>query len=64
MKISFDDGSFIHMDQSVNDGKILTVTMCGLDNDGNRLTMSSSDLDLDQAQEIYDFLDEMLKSLT
>ena len=62
MKIEFDDGSFIHMGESVNDSKVVTVTMCGVNSNGNSVTMSSSELDADQAQEIYDFLDKILKS--
>jgi hypothetical protein len=64
MKVHFEDGSFLHIDESVNDGKVITITMCGISNDGNKLTMSSSDLDEAQVQEIHDFLDKKLKSFT
>lgn len=64
MKIYFDDGSFLDIDEAVNDGKVITITMCGVNSDGNKLTMSSSDLDIDQVQKIHDFLDKTLKSFT
>ena len=61
MKLSFNDGSFICLDESPNDGIILTISMCGLSKDGNKLTMSSSELDLTQTHEISEFLQEILK---
>ena len=63
MKIHFEDGSFIHLDESTNDNKIVTITMCGLNNDGNKLTMSSSELNMDQAKDINRFLIKIIEKL-
>lgn len=63
MKISFEDGSFIHIDEAVRGDKIVTITMCGLKNDGRSLTMSSSDLDSEQVGEIIEFLAGFLKKV-
>ena len=63
MKIIFDDGSFICMDESVNDGKIITISMCGVSYDGGSVTMSSSDLATEQAEQILEFLQEILKKV-
>jgi len=60
MKISFEDGSFIHIDDAVREDKIITITMCGLKDDGKTLTMSTSDLDSDQVLEIIEFLRKSL----
>ena len=62
MKISFDDGSLIYLDETTNtSGKVITITMCGLNKDGNRLTMSSSELDIMQVKELNEFLHEVIK---
>jgi hypothetical protein len=56
MKISFEDGSFINLDESTRDDKAVTITMCGLNDGGKTLTMSSSELDSEQIAEIIKFL--------
>ena len=61
MKIPFEDGSFIHIEKSVRDDKLVTFTMCGLKNDGRSLTMSSSELNHEQIVEIIEFLTVALK---
>lgn len=63
MKISFKDGSFIHIDKSHNSGKVITITMCGVSSDGNSVTMSSSDLEFEQVEQICEFLQEALKKV-
>lgn len=63
MKIPFDDGSFILVDESANEGKVVTITMCGLTRDRNSLTISSSELELDQAKQICEFLQEVIKKV-
>jgi len=60
MKISFEDGSFIHVDKIDFNDKIINITMCGLKNDGKTLTMSSSDLNEEQVREIIEFLEQSL----
>ena len=59
MKISFEDGSFIHVDEATRDDKAITISMCGVN--GNRLTMSSSDLDIEQLEQLVEFMQEILK---
>lgn len=63
MRIAFEDGSFIDVEDSPNDGKIITITMCGVSSDGNSLTMSSSDLELEQVEQICEFLQNTLKKV-
>jgi hypothetical protein len=63
MKISFEDGSFIHIDEAIRGDKVITITMCGLKNDGKTLTMSTSDLDDKQVVEIIEFLSEASKKV-
>jgi len=63
MKISFEDGSFIHIDESYNGGKAITITMCGVSSDGNSVTMSSSDLELEQVEQVCEFLQKVLKKV-
>ena len=63
MKISFEDGSFIHIDEAIRSDKVITFTTCGLKNDGKSLTMSSSDLSHEQVVEIIQFLTEALKKI-
>ena len=64
MKIHFEDGSFIHLDEATNDNdKIVTITMCGLSDDGNKLTMSSSELDIEQVEEISDFFNKIIENI-
>ena len=63
MKIHFEDGSFIHLDEAINDNdKIVTITMCGLSSNGNKLTMSSSELDIEQVEEISEFFKKIIEN--
>ena len=64
MKIYFEDDSFIHLDESPNNNKIVSITMSGLSADGKKLTMSSSELDLAEVQEISDFFQNMIKKFS
>ena len=64
MKIPFKDGSFIDIDESDRDDKIVSITMCGLNKDGNKVTMSTSELDINQATELNNFLKEIIKKFT
>ncbi len=59
MRVTFKDGSFLEMMPSTQeDGENkLTVIMCGFKG-YNQLTMSSSDLSLDQVNEMIKFLSE------
>lgn len=63
MKISFEDGSFVYINEAVRSDKTVTITMCGLNKDGKTLTMSSSDLDFKQVGEIIEFLTKFLKKI-
>ena len=63
MKISFEDGSFICIDEADRDDKVITITMCGLKNDGKTLTMSTSELDHKQVSEIIEFLSRYTKKV-
>lgn len=60
MKISFDDGSFICLDESVKEGKVATITMCGLKDNGKTLTMSTSELNSNQVREIIRFFNDTI----
>lgn len=63
MKIMFGDDSFLHIDESYNDGKVVTITMCGASADGNSVTMSTSELDYAQAEEVLRFLSDSLNKV-
>ena len=63
MKIPFEDGSFICVDEAEREDKVATNTMCGLKNDGKSLTMSTSDLDQAQVAEIIKFLSSFVKNI-
>lgn len=63
MKISFEDGSFLQIDDTIKGDKVITITMCGLKNGGKIVTMSTSDLNCDQVNEIIEFLTKSLKNV-
>lgn len=50
--ITFDDGSFIKIEKSLHRNNYVTIIMCGLNEEGNKLTMSSSDLSPDQVEQL------------
>jgi len=62
MKIPFEDGSFILIDNSKHPGKLLAITLCGVSGDGNSVIMSSSNLKLEQVVKIQQFLKEVIES--
>lgn len=64
MKMKFNDGSFIHIEESNNIGCALTLTMCGVRDDGNKLTMSSVELDANQLQELHNFIANIVKKVS
>ena len=57
VKLDFEDGSFILL-ESKNEDEI-NVIMCGRKN-ANEVTMSSSSLNKDQAEKIYNFLEKWI----
>lgn len=59
MQITFKDGSFIALNSDVNPGKI-SVIVCGMKNP-KEVTMSTLELDEEQAQEMQEFLSKWLK---
>lgn len=63
MKITFEDGSFIMLDNT-NKSDQLNLIMCGLQG-SNKLTMSSSKLNKEQVEQVIKFLESWLQqSLT
>jgi len=64
MKIYFDDGSFISLDETNTQDKVLNITMCGLKEDRKSLTMSASELDKEQVSRMCDFLQNILKKFS
>ncbi len=50
--ITFEDGSFIKIEKSIHKDNHITIIMCGLNEKGNKLTMSSSDLSPDQVEQL------------
>jgi len=62
MKIVFDDGSFIDIDKSDREDKVVSLVMCGLNYGGKKLSMSSSELDLAQTIDIIEFLKKIIKN--
>lgn len=62
MKIDFDDGSFILVEESVVPHKVATITMCGVKE--KSVVMSSSDLSEEEAEDMIGFLKKILKSVS
>lgn len=62
MKINFDDGSFLAIEPQHDEGRLLTISMCGLTNGGKKATMSTSMLTLDDVEQVIDFLTEWKKA--
>ena len=63
LKISFEDGSFISLDESVRLDKLLTLSMCGLKDNGKSVTMSTSELTRDQVIKLVYFLSQALENM-
>ena len=61
MKIAFEDGSFISVEP--NDESKLSVTLCGLKSN-RELTMSTSNLTVEQVVEIIKFMVEWVEKET
>lgn len=59
MKITFRDGSFISLNNSDINNK-LNIIVCGMKSP-RQVTMSSLELDEEQAQKIHDFLTKWLE---
>jgi hypothetical protein len=55
MKIMFEDGSYLELDQSPNDSNKLIVILCGYKTE-TQLTMSSSEITIQDADQIIEFL--------
>lgn len=50
--INFEDGSFIRVEKSPYKEGYTTIIMCGANTQGNKITMSSSDLSPEQAEKL------------
>jgi len=57
--ITFEDGSFIRIEKSPHREGYTTITMGGLSEDGNRVTMCTSDLDPEQTEKICNLLQSL-----
>ena len=62
MRVTFEDGSFLEIMQSVQDENRLTFVLCGF-KDYDKLTMSSSELNISQVEQIKEFLEDWRKKL-
>jgi len=62
MRVTFKDGSFLEIMTSAEDKNKLTIIMCGFKG-YNQLTMSSSDLSLNQVNEMIGFLTDWVEDL-
>lgn len=60
MKITFDDGSFIALEDSTGEDVKINVILCGIKGP-REVTMSTLDLDIDQAEEMANFLKKWIE---
>ena len=59
MRVWFEDGSFVDVVESTEDGKAVTLVICGIN--GKNVTMSSAELDIEQTSEMYETLSKILE---
>lgn len=59
MRVCFDDGSFLDLEESITEGKATTVVLCGIED--RTVTMSSAELDWEQTEALYKKLGEILE---
>ena len=62
IEIVFDDGSFIRVEESPHRDSHVNMIMCGLNEESDRLTMSSSDLNSEQIDKLCEALRNIQKS--